>query len=257
MNQLFVFFGVASYEFRMQIRRLAVWITFISLILLLSRGSFGELIYAAAHYPLVQTVALWTGHINTFLPLAIGCLLADRLPRDRHTKVDELFTTLPGALSVRLVGKYLGSLLALLVPLLAYYGIGIACILYANHNLEVIPLALTAFATITLPGLLFVAAFSIACPAILWVPLYQFLFIGYWFWGNLLPPRFGIPTLSPTLLTPIGGNALVGLFGVPQSFQSSGVTPLQSIESILLLLSIAVFVMVVLWRFLKWQQAQQ
>ena len=42
---------------------------------------------------------------------------------------------------------------------------------------------------VNLPGLLFVAAFSVSCPVILWVPLYQFLFVGYWFWGRPGPDQ--------------------------------------------------------------------
>jgi hypothetical protein len=122
----------------------------------------------------------------------------------------------------------------------------------------VIPYALLTFATIVLPGILFISAFSIACPAILWVPLYQFLFVGYWFWGNLFPPRFGIPTLSTTILTPIGGYMSIGLFGAGQDLLLiQQATFLEGIESILLLLSISAFVMYVLWSFLKWQQARQ
>jgi len=185
-------------------------------------------------------------------------LLADRLPRDRRTKVEELFWSTPGALSARLGGKYFGSMLAALIPVMVFYVIGAGCILYHTQDLMTLPLALAAFAAIVLPGMLFISAFSIACPAILWVPLYQFLYTGYWFWGNMLGPRVGIPTLSETILTPAGGYMAAGFFGVP-AFQifDFRVTALQGAESLLLLLSISVLVMVVLWRLLKWQQARQ
>src|SRR5260370_19208210 len=79
------------------------------------------------------------------------------------------------------------------------------------------PLVAADFVLIVLPGLLFVAAFSIACPAILWVPLYEFLFVGYWFWGNALSPtRTGIQTLSQTILTPIGTYISAGMLAVSQ-----------------------------------------
>src|SRR5712691_1704638 len=197
MSQIPVFFGVLHYEFWMQFRRRALWITMICFILLLSSrglgGIFSDLMSNPFHFQLLPLIADWTSLVNTFFPIAIGVLLADRLPRDRQTKVDELFTTMPGKLSTRLVGKYLGCLLATLIPVFAFYSIGIGCILYQNHNLSIIPMALATFATIALPGILFVSAFSIACPSLLWVPLYQFLFVGYWFWGNILSPRLGIP----------------------------------------------------------------
>jgi len=259
MSQIPVFFGVLRYEFWMQFRRRALWITIICFILFISWRGFGgifrELIGNPFHFQLLPFIADWTSSINAIFPIAIGVLLADRLPRDRRTKVDELFTTMPGKLSTRLVGKYLGSTLATLIPVFAIYSIGIGCILYQNHDLSIIPMALATFAVIALPGILFVGAFSIACPSLLWVPLYQFLFVGYWFWGNLLSPRVGIPTLSKTILTPIGGYMATGFFGDP--YGQPGATPLQGVESIILLLGITVLVMVTLWGLMKWQQARQ
>jgi len=110
---------------------------------------------------------------------------------------------------------------------------------------------------IVLPGMLFIAAFSLACPAVIWVPLYQFLFFGYWFWGNLLSPNTGLPTLSGTILTPIGGFISRGLFGVSSvGFAKEG-TQVEGIASLLALLGIAVLVLVVLERLLSWYQARQ
>ena len=267
MNQLSVLFGVVNYEFRMQIRRRALWIAFLLFTLLISgvfRGRAGLFYYILTnpeHTPLLRLVVTWTNEMNTFFPIIVGVLLADRLSRDRRTRVDELFTSMPGSLSIRLVGKYLGCTCATLLPLLAYYNIGIAGILYQTHNIQAIPLAIETFAAIMLPGILFISAFSIACTAILWVPLYQFLFIGYWFWGNLLSPGHGIPTISDTILTPIGSYISAGLFGGDIFQAQDGIygihpTALQGVESMFLLLGISVFVMFVLWSYLKWEQAR-
>jgi ABC-2 type transport system permease protein len=261
MNQLPVFFGAIAYEFRMQIRRRAVWITMILLILLIafalsrSTGNFNVFL-GLNNYPLQTIIANWTDIINAILPIGVGVLLADRLPRDRRMRVDELFTSMPGALSSRLMGKYMGSMLATLVPMFAFYCIGIGYIFSQIQQPQVLLLAVETFAAIVLPGILFISAFSIACPAILWVPLYQFLFVGYWFWGNWLGARTGIPTLSDTILTPAGTYISSGFFG-DSIFPVQNATVWQGIESMLLLLGIAVFVMVVLWSYLKWQQARQ
>ena len=258
MNQLPVFLGVLKYEFRMQVQRRALWITYLCIALLLGRfGIFGELLTNSHHEPLLTLVVRWTNNVNAIFPICVGVLLADRLPRDRKTKVDELFTAMPGALSIRLIGKYFGSMLATLLPMSLFYSIGVGCILYQSHDLLAIPFALETFAAIVLPGILFVSAFSIACPAILWVPLYQFLFVGYWFWGNWLPPSLGIPTLSDTILTPIGGYMSEGFFGGGETRAVSGATVLQGVESMTLLIGIAVLVMFVLWSYLKWEQARQ
>jgi ABC-2 type transport system permease protein len=263
MNHLAVFLGAFKYEFRMQIRRRALWIT-MALIVFVVVGILGRqqrLLDAITHLnsiPLLTDVVEWTNLVNIILPVGVGIMLADRLPRDRRMKVDELFTSLPGALSARLNGKYLGSMFASLVPVLAFYIVGLGVIFSQTYNLMIVPYALAAVATIMLPGMLFISAFSIACPAIMWVPLYQFLFVGYWFWGNWLGQNAGIPTLSATILTPVGGYMSLGFFGVQSGRVGSiQATPLQGIESISLLLGITVLVMFVLWQLLKWQQARQ
>jgi ABC-2 type transport system permease protein len=260
MKQLSIFFGVTNYEFRMQIRRRAMWMTFFCLAFLDSIlggpvSAYRHLIDNPFHLSLLQTVAFWTSQVNSFMPIIFGIMLADRLARDRRTKVDELFITTPGALNIRLTGKYVGSVLATIIPVILFYSIGIGFIFYNSQNLMTIPYALETFAAIALPGLLFVAAFSIACSAIMWVPLYQFLFVGYWFWGNILSPKQGIPTLSSTPLTPVGTYMDTGIFGDP--FGRQHATMQQGIESLILLLAITILVMFLLWVLLKWQQARQ
>jgi hypothetical protein len=141
------------------------------------------------------------------------------------------------------------------------YSSGIAYILFRWHTIQALPLALASFAAIALPGVMCIGAFSIACTAILWVPLYQILFVGYWFWGNLLPD-VGIPTLSTTILTPVGGYMCTGFFN--QQGQEGvcspgiqGATASQGVESMLLLLVLAILVIFALTGYLKWQQARR
>ena len=259
MKQLSVLLGVFRYEFRMQIRRPAVWIIMILLeclfVALLSRASVTEITRLLTQNSLLYVLAFWTFTLNRLLPIGVGVLQADRLPRDRRAKVDELFTSMPGSLSARLGGKYLGSLLATLIPMFAFYALGVGYIVYRTGNLMAIPLGLETFAVITLPGMLFISAFSLACPAVLWVPLYQFCFVGYWFWGNELSPHVGIPTLSSTILTPEGGFMANGIYGYNGMFVNA--TPIQGVESILALVGCAIFMLFVLWSFLRWQQARQ
>ena len=250
MSQLAIFSGVLRYEYRMQIRRRSLWIVYAIFALLLSAIIFGndsstmyKILIHPETVPLSETVVYWATVINYLFPVVVGVMVADRLPRDRRTKVQELLTTTPGALGSRISGKYLGSTLAAITPMLVAYSLGIGYVLYQTHNIMALPLAIAAFASVVLPGVLFISAFSLACTAIMWVPLYQFLFVGYWFWGNLFPPNRGIPTLSNTLLLPAGGNAAMGFFGV-QSSAIDHATVLQGVASIALLLGIAVLVMV-------------
>jgi ABC-2 type transport system permease protein len=113
---------------------------------------------------------------------------------------------------------------------------------------------------VALPGILFVAAFSIAVPAILWVPLYQFLFIGYWYWQTLWF-HAELPNLGRTLLAPIGVYALGGIYGYldsdPRHPPQLSPTPAEGVASIVLLVGTAALVLVVLERYLIWRQARQ
>jgi ABC-2 type transport system permease protein len=261
MKQSRILLGVLAYEFKMQIRRRSLWIVYIGIAALLFRTMLNEIIhpqfFGLTNAPITTLVAALVFATNILLPIPLGVFLADRLPRDRRTKVDELFTSMPGALRTRIVGKYLGSMLATIIPMFVCYILLIGFLFYQTHNLLSIPLVAVDFVLIVLPGLLFVAAFSIACPAILWVPLYQFLFVGYWFWGNWLSPRTGIPTLSQTILTPVGTYISAGMLGVSPVGWVTSAPFWEGLASLLLLLGIAVFVLYVLWRYLSWQQARQ
>jgi ABC-2 type transport system permease protein len=262
INQTAVIMGAFRYEFMMQIRRRSLWITFLLMICLLILFAtripslpqyVGD---ALVHNSLTYNVAYWTFTVNRLLPLGVGCLLADRLVRDYRTKLDELFVTTPGMLGSRLLGKYTGTLLATLIPFFLGDLLGVGYIIARTGNLLALPIALETFAVLTLPGMLFVAAFALACPLLMWVPLFQFCFIGYWFWGNELGTRNGIPTLSGTILTPIGSYMAQGFYGIEDGMSFSA-TSLQAVESILLLIGIAALVMMTLWWFLKYRQARQ
>lgn len=253
MKNVAVLSGVLTYEFRMQIRRHALWLTFLFFALALSLD-LKELITFQNQKPLLLVMTQWTMLNNTFMPLFIAFFLTDRFLRDERIKVDELLVTAPASLFLRLVGKYLGATLATLVPIFLFYCVGASCVLLHAHSLQVIVLVIELFPAIVLPGALFVSAISLACSVLIWPPLYQCLFIGYWFWGNILPPYphspFPVPTISDTLLTPIGSYISAGLFGVP-AFTIQHATMMQGVTSMLLLLGISVMVIMVFWLYVK------
>lgn len=196
--------GVLRYEFAMQIRRRALWIVsgLLGIIPVIQFNTVTNYTHDA-NLPVTRhaLVVIEAAGAAGFLALGAGLLLADRLRRDRTTKVEELVWSVPAAASVRLLGKHLGSTLATLVPLALIYLIGLTCLVIRWSDPSIIPLALAGFVAFALPAVLFVAAFSIACTTVLWPPLFQFLFVGYWFWTNLNPTD-QIPTLGGTYLSP-------------------------------------------------------
>jgi ABC-2 type transport system permease protein len=266
MAGLSVVGGALRYEFWMQLSRRSVWFVLAlvaSLPLALWAGIAGSALHA--HYsdelhawiaPSQSDAILgWAQILTMLLPVGVGLVLADRLARDRTTHVDEVLDTLPGSLGARLLGKYLGSALATLVPVLLIYAAVLAYILTQIPGAQGIALGAEAFAVVLLPGVLFAAGFSIAMPAMIKVPVYQFLFIGYWFWANLMPPRIGLPSPVGTMLNAAGPWAQSGLFNFDWAFLKLHATPAQGYASIALLISLGVAALVAAWGYLRWQQA--
>jgi ABC-2 type transport system permease protein len=242
--------ATAAYEFRMQVRRRSLWLVMGAL------GAYMIWMLTGARVAGEATAAgrttSWTWLMQVLMPIAFGVLLADRFPRDRRLRVDELLETAPAPLWARLLGKYLGATAATLLPILAIYIGGLAWLIADGSDASsVVATAFPAFILIDLPGLLFVAAFSVCCPLIMPVPVYQFLYVGYWFWGNLMPPQV-MPTIRDTWLTPLGWNAARGFFnvfentpGAPQS------TPADGVISIALLLAFAAAALFAGWLVLR------
>jgi hypothetical protein len=215
MNAPSALAGVVRYEFAMQIRRVSLWVAF-ALLGVLAMIQFTQ----DNNYTYDANLAITRANIVVieaaggagFFALGAGLLLAGRVRRDRTTHVDAILRTTPASTFVRFLGKYLGGVLATLVPIALIYVGGFAVLMIRWQDASIAPLALAGFAAFALPGVLFISAFAVACNTFIWTPLYQFLFVGYWLW-NSLDPAGPIPTLNATLLDPSERLAMTGLFG--------------------------------------------
>jgi hypothetical protein len=211
--------GAFRYELLMQLRRRAIWIGFAilgAILLTVVLGSFINLFgqrpdVGVRPYSRTDVLLQWVIGCQFILTPGAGLLLADRTPRDRRTKTIELLWTAPAPFWTRLLGKYLGAVSATLVPIVGIYLLGIGRLALTWGDASFLPLALATFAALVVPPVFFVGAISIACTTLLWAPLYQFLFVGYWLWTNLNPGE-AIPTLSGTLLAPAENYVVTGFF---------------------------------------------
>ena len=124
---------------------------------------------------------------NLFLPVVGGILAADRMQRDFRLGVRELQNSTPLSRPAYILGKYFGVLASLLLPVFLWVtavAVALAATGYAPWAmLYAMPVACLAM---TVPAFAFVTAFSLACPLIMPLRVYQILFTGYWFWGNFL-----------------------------------------------------------------------
>ncbi|MFC4060094.1 hypothetical protein ACFOWE_17455 [Planomonospora corallina] len=207
------------YEFRMQLRRPALWIAHVLLfavLVVLDDGYWTlDLGRAGAHDPREAMITA-AEVVFVLLPLAYACLLTDRLARDRRLGVAALLDSAPASRTGRLVGKYLGVCAATAVPIaLAYFGRAAG---YAVTEGEPAALgwAVLIFLAAGVPCLLFLGALTFAGQLLVPSLLLQVLLAAYWFWGNLIPASM-MPTLSRTVLAAKGDYAWYGFFAADPS----------------------------------------
>ncbi len=244
--------GVLRYEFLMQTRRPVVWLVLVLVALL---SSFPFLQGLPTELTGLEVAAGVTHFMNTFMPIAFGILLSDRLPRERRLNTNELLASFPSSAGTRLWGKFLGAAAATALPLSALYLIVAGILAIQRGDASILAFELPLLILTVLPGLIFVGTFSLLCTEMLPVPLYAVLFIGYWFWGNVVSPR-RIPTPACTPLTPIGGFAEHGILGTPGGLCSGlipPITPAQGWLSIALLIGVAAIAMLAGQFYSNWR----
>jgi hypothetical protein len=250
--------GVIRYEFLMQLRRRALWIGFLllSAVLLVAYFSGSVPYLQQLGAPHRDLIVAWAFLANTFFTLGAGLFLADRFPRDRRVRVQELLAAGPARPGARLLGKYLGAATATLVPAAMFFLSGAIALMIRIGDFTLAPFALAAFIVLVVPAVLFVGAFAIACTTILWTPLFQFLFVGYMLWTNLNVTD--IPTLSGTLLSPSLNYVVMGILGYrtfetidARIYPSSSVA--QGLANIAALLACAAAALLAAWALESWR----
>jgi ABC-2 type transport system permease protein len=209
---------VARYELKMQLRRPALWLTaillfgFITYLLIDAAGKGGPSPGSIGWADVLRAAAHRSVLINMLFPVAAGLLLADRLSRDRLLGTSEVLDSAGLPAAARLWGKLAGAGGAVALMCLGYTLAASGYAAAVQDGPGALAAGLAAFLAIGLPAVAFVAAFSIVGGDLLGRALYLALFTGYWFWGNLIDPH-AVPSLSCSLLSPVGGNVSSGLFG--------------------------------------------
>jgi len=197
-----------------------------------------------------QTVYL----LNMLTPLLGGILAADRIKRDSQLGVRELQVSSPVAATTYVLSKYTGVLASVLLPIFLWVlGLSIFSVAMGWIAPVMIGAVLVAFSAIAVPSFAFVVAFSLACPLLMPLRVYQILFTGYWFWGNFLSPRV-FPTISGTVLNASGVYAQQGFFlGTFSQWRDRLYTARDAWLNILVLGLCVAAVLFALYRYLVWQ----
>jgi len=235
--------GIFRYEYRMMIFRRGPWLAYFIIfafhaISIMRLGNAAPSSFIGVSQWKTAGELLYV--LNLFTPLIGGIAAADRLIRDGRLGVRELQRSAPVGLGAYLIGKYAGVLAGALTPNLMFIlAIGGTMTISGIQPPAFWAALLTAFIAITVPAFAFVVAFSLACPLVLPIRVYQVLFTGYWFWGNYLNAKV-FPTLNGTILTPGGVFALHGFFGGRiGGAESSGHSPSSAVINLIVIFALA------------------
>ena len=210
------FANLFLYEYRMAVRRPGLWISFgivcVFFLLGLNTTSGEGLIevFTGKDMWLEAAETVFTFHM--FTPVLVGILASDRFQRDFHTNVRELQVSSPVSTRKVILAKFLGMWASVLLAGLASTLVhGSVSILLLSAPANFLLAEIVTFFVMIAPGYAFVIAFSLGCPLLMPLRVYQILFTGYWVWGNLLTWKL-IPTISDTLLNASGMYALQGFY---------------------------------------------
>ncbi len=206
--------AVARYEYRMQIRRWGLWLG-----LLLSTGLFYWFLVVGLDTIPPQVLSNpWDFGANLILPLillapvAAGILVADRFPRDRQLRMNELLESSQPSARIFVLGRYIASLLAVLTPPLL---LALPVIIYAAVRFslpELLWKTPVIFLAAALPSWLFIVAWSLTIPLVMPLRLYQVLYSGFWLWA-IAVPRGRLPTINESIVDIGGKYASYAFFG--------------------------------------------
>ncbi|GAA1966211.1 hypothetical protein GCM10009838_24860 [Catenulispora subtropica] len=185
----------------MQVRRPAVWLVVVALIALRCSAPLPVNIGSITDH--ATLVSDWAGDFMELGPIGVGAVLADRVRREARLDLDDLLAATPSGIGPRLWGKAVGAGGATITPFALCWA-ALLGYLSTKHGAGVIPVGVEVFAAVILPGLVFVTAFSLTVPFLTGAALFRLGLFGYWIWGNMVGPDYGIPTPAGTPFEAIG-----------------------------------------------------
>jgi hypothetical protein len=255
------FFGVVRHDFSMSIRRPGFWVAYTLLCLFYIVTSITPVLSGSEEIILPDQIWPEAGHVvfmyNIFLPLLAGILAADRMQRDLRLGIRELQRSTPLPVPAYVLAKYFGVLLSVLVPMFLLVAVvGALVVIRGIAPVGFLWPLLLAFLTIAVPAHAFVVAFSLACPLVMPLRVYQVLFTGYWFWGNLLNAKV-FPSISDSVLNAVGQYPLQAFFHMYTDSTrkvEGGFTPPEAVLNLIVLMACIAMALFVLDRYLRWQE---
>ncbi|MET9431093.1 MULTISPECIES: hypothetical protein [unclassified Streptomyces] len=204
------------YEALMAARRKVVWGAVLPLALLSLLLAATSPVVTGHGDPAARTGAAAV-LVNTLCTLGVGLALADRLRRDIEARgMPELLAATPARPLPRTTGALAGALLTALGPIAALFLLYAAVVAATSGTLTPLGSAAVALTTAVLPAALLVTALAGLLGVLLPVAAARAVTVVLWLWACHFPPTFSpLPTATGTVLSPLGGYALVAWAHAP------------------------------------------
>lgn len=242
--------GVTRYEAVMALRRKVLWLTLGPLAVLAAFLALTSPTVVAESDPVASlgTAALV---INLIYTGGVGIALTDRFIQQHRAGLADLLNATPSGHTACMVGAVLGPLGVALVPaavLLVTLGVVLGI---GNGSLVPVGAAVIGLGAVLVPAALAITAVATLLGLILPQALARVVVVMLWFWSTAFSPSLfpGVPTLTGTVLSPLGGYLAVATLHVDPVWAngeaSSVLRPIASgaaaTTNVALLLGVALF----------------
>ncbi|CAM4238526.1 hypothetical protein NONI108955_15960 [Nocardia ninae] len=191
------------YEALLVLRHRVVWLSLIPLcVLIMLLGGFPRGRDRTDEIAAIGDTALLLNFLGS---IGVAVALADRLAVQRKPGLRELFAATPADGRTRSVGLVLGPWLVASVPgalILLVMGLWSAI---SSGGPAPLAAAVIGLVTIVAPGSLLLTVLANVASLLLPSVVVRVLVVPYWYWATLLTPLVPIPTVTGTVLSPLGG----------------------------------------------------
>lgn len=195
--------GTFRYEVLMALRRRAGWLSLTPMCLLALAIGLGS--QTVNHYrDPVTRVASAAMLVTALGALGVAMALADRIAVQRMVGLAEVIAVTPAGRAGRAVGVVLGPWLVAMVPVVAVLAvIGVRQAVGAGSAAPLLAVAV-AVPTVVAPGALLLTMVANLLGVLLPAPAARALVLPLWYWATAYSPLLPGPTITGTVLSPIG-----------------------------------------------------
>lgn len=204
--------GTLRYESMMAMRRRVPWVSLLPLcaLALLIALSSPTL---TTHTDLVARMGSTAMMVNVLGSVGVAIALADRMAAQRLPGLPELIGATSAGPLGRAAGVVLGPWLVAMAPVFAVLMIVGGWLSVGAGSARPLIAGLVGFVAIVLPGALLLTMFANLLALIFPAAVSRVLVVPLWYWATALSPLIPLPTVTGTILSPLGSYQAAAWLG--------------------------------------------